>query len=119
MSQQLRAVLAPACPAVGDDESYQAAWAVLCTYRAMALLSWMPLRLIEHNMPWADTWSRRDAMVVALFRWEAATRGVPRLEVMAEVAAQLGKRCQALWPDIEVENNPVWPALLSTSFPQS
>lgn len=119
MSYHLRTVLAPACPAAGDDESYQTAWARLCTYRAMALLSWMPLRLIEHNMPWADTWSRRDAMVVALSRWEAATRGVPGLEVMAEVAAHLGKRCQALWPDIEVENNPVWPAFLSTTFPQS
>lgn len=119
MSHHLRTVLAPTCPEAGDDESYQTAWATLCTYRAMALLSWMPLRLIEHNMPWADNWSRRDAIVVALSRWEQATRGVPGLEVMADVAAQLFRRCQALWPDIADENNPAWPAFLQASFPQS
>jgi hypothetical protein len=119
MSHHLRTALLPACPAVGDNESYQAAWAMLCTYRAMAMLSWMPLRLLKHNMPWADNWRRREAMVVALSRWEEATRGVPGLEVIAEVAAQLCRRCQALWPDIEAESIPAWPAFLQTSFPQS
>jgi hypothetical protein len=114
MSHHLRATLSPACPAVGDDEIYRAAWAQICTYRAMALLSWMPLHLIETNLPWADNWSRRDAMVVALSRWEEATRGVPGLEVMVEVATQLLKRCQTLWPDIATENNPAWPAFLQS-----
>jgi len=119
MSHHLRTALLHVCPAVGDDETYQTAWAMLCTYRAMALLSWMPLRLIKHNLPWADNWSRREAMMVALFRWEEATRGVPGLEVIAEMAAQLFKRCELLWPAIEVESNPAWPAFLPTSFPQS
>lgn len=112
MSQHLRTALLPACESSGDDESYQAAWAMLCTYRAMALLSWMPLRLIKHNLPWAANWNRRGAMVVALARWEEATQGVPGLEVMAEVATQLRRRCQALWPDIEAESSPAWPAFL-------
>lgn len=119
MSHHLRTALLPACPAVGDDKIYQASWAMLSTYRAMALLSWMPLRLIKHNLPWADNWSRREAMMVALFRWEEATRGVPGLEIIAEMAAQLFRRCELLWPDIEVESNPAWPAFLSTSFSQS
>jgi hypothetical protein len=110
MSHHLRATLLPACSAAEDDEIYQAAWATLCAYRTMALLSWMPLRLIKHNLPWADNWSRREAVVVALSRCEEATRGVPGLEVIAEVAAQLGRRCQALWPDIEAKNNPAWTA---------
>lgn len=113
MSHQLRAAMFPTCSAVGDDEIYQTAWAMLCSYRAMALLSWMPVRLIEHNLPWADNWSRREAMMVALFRWEEAARGVRGLEVVAEMAAQLFRRCQLLWPDIRVESNPAWPAFLT------
>ncbi|GCE18698.1 hypothetical protein [Dictyobacter kobayashii] len=119
MSNHLRTALLPACPAAEDDEIYQAEWAMLCTYRAIAMLSWMSLRLIKHNRPWADNWSRREAMVVALSRWEEATRGVKGLEVMTEVAAQLLRRCQTLWPDIEAESNPAWPVFLQTSFPQS
>ncbi|GHO84249.1 phosphotransferase [Dictyobacter formicarum] len=119
MSHHLRAALAPACPAAECDEIYQTAWGILCTYRAMALLSWMPLRLIEHNAPWADNWSRREAMVVALSRWEEATREVKGLEVMAVVAAQLLRRCQTLWPDISAEKIPAWLAFMRTSFPQS
>jgi Predicted choline kinase involved in LPS biosynthesis len=116
MSHHLRIALAPACEASGDDEIYQSACAILCTYRAMALLSWMPLRLIEHNESWADNWSRREAMVVALSRWEEATRGVKGLKVMAVVAAQLLRRCQVLWPDIEAESIPGWPAFTQTSL---
>jgi hypothetical protein len=119
MSYHLRTVLAPACPAAGDDESYQTDWAILCTYRAMALLSWMPFCLIEHNESWVDEWSKREAMVAALSRWEEATRGVKGLEVMAVVAAQLLRRCQALWPDIEADRIPEWPAFTQISFPQS
>ncbi|MFZ8477448.1 hypothetical protein ACO1MN_14410, partial [Staphylococcus aureus] len=35
MSHQLRTVLASTCPEVEDDERYNAAWAEICTYRAM------------------------------------------------------------------------------------
>ena len=112
MSHHLRAALAPACPAAGCDGIYQTAWAILCSYRAMALLSWMPLRLIEHNASWADNWSMREAMVVALSRWEEATREVKGLEVMAVVAAQLLRRCRALWPDISADMIPAWPAFM-------
>lgn len=119
MSHHLRTMLAPACPAVGDDELYQAAWATLCTYRAMAVLSWMSVRLIEHNASWVGEWSKREAMVAALSRWEEATRGVKGLEVMAEVAAQLLRRCQALWPDIPADKIPEWPAFMRTSSPLS
>jgi len=112
MSHHLRAALLPACPEAGDDESYQAAWAMLCAYRALAMLSWMPLRLLKRDLPWAEKGSRREAMVVALSRCEEATRGVPGLEVIAEVSAQLCRRCQALWPDIKAESHPAWPAFL-------
>lgn len=115
MSQNLRGVLASACPAAESDESYQTAWATLCTYRAMALLSWMPGRLLKQNEPWVDEWSKREAMVVALNRWEEATQGVKELDVMATVAAQLFKRCQALWPDISVERIPQWRAFAQIS----
>lgn len=110
MSYHLRTALAQACPAVQDEKTYQAAWATLCTYRAMALLSWMPVHLLAQNEPWAEHWNRREAMVVALSRWEAATRGVKGLDVMAVVAAQLLRRCQALWPEIAADEGPAWPA---------
>ncbi|GLV60426.1 hypothetical protein KDH_72450 [Dictyobacter sp. S3.2.2.5] len=110
MSEQLRARLAPACPAAGRDEDYQSAWAALCSYRAMALISWMPLSLIARNEPWVGEWSGREALLVALRRWEEAARDVQDLEVMSLVAAQLLSRCQALWPDIAADRIPAWPA---------
>lgn len=119
MSDNLRAALAPACPIVECDNVFQSAWAMLCTYRAMALLSWMPSRLIKHNESWVGEWSMREAVVVALSRWEEATRGVKDLEVMSGMAAQLLRRCQALWPEISAESIPQWPALTHASFLQS
>ncbi len=119
MSDHLRAALAPSCPAVERHEVYQSAWATLCTYRAMALLSWMPLSLVEQNESWVGEWSRREAVVAALGRWEEATRGVKGMEVMSVVAAQLLRRCQALWPDIPAEIIPGWPAFTQTSSLQS
>jgi len=119
MSDHLRAALASACPAVECHEIYQSAWAIMCTYRAMALLSWMPLRLIKQNESWVDEWSRREAMVAALSRWEEATRGIKGLEVMSVVAIQLLRRCQTLWPGIEADSIPEWPAFTQTSFLQS
>ncbi len=112
MSDSLRTVLAPVCPAAECNESYQSAWATLCTYRAMAMLSWMPFRLTEHNESWAGEWSKREAMVAALSRWEEATRGVKGLEVMAEVATQLLWHCQVLWPDIAADAIPAWEAFM-------
>ncbi|MGH2482302.1 MAG: hypothetical protein ACRDHW_21855, partial [Ktedonobacteraceae bacterium] len=61
----------------------------------------------------------REAMVTALSRWEEATQGVKGLEVMAVVAAQLLRRCLALWPNIEADTIPGWPDFTQTSFPQS
>lgn len=113
MTHTLRTALEPACPTAGCDESYQTAWASLCTYRALALLSWMPLYLIKHNASWVGEWSKREAMVAALSRWEEATRGVKGLEVMTMVAAQLLSRCLALWPDIEADSIPRWTAFTS------
>lgn len=110
MRNELLVALASTFPALTDSQMYQSSWAMLCTYRALALLSWMPLHLIRQNEPWVGDWSKREAMMSALYRWEEATRGVKDLEVMSRMSSQLLKRSRALWPDIPIECIPQWPA---------
>jgi hypothetical protein len=98
MVAQFRAELAPGFPAALDDERFAEAWACLCSYRALAVLSWIPPAILSENRAWVDTWTAREAVLVILSRLEAATAAVPALEAVNESAGILLHELHLRWP---------------------
>jgi hypothetical protein len=99
------------CPAAEDERAYQEAWAHLCAYRALAMLTWVPCGVLDQNQAWVGDWSRREAVLAAAGRLREATTEVHALAPVAEAAAGLEQALRSRWPEYE-EVLPRWPALL-------
>lgn len=113
MNRCFRRTLAQACPMVQDDDQYAQAWAMMCAFRALAILTWIPLDVIQGNRPWVDEqWTSRHAVLAALYRLREATAGVPRLAPVHEAATRLKAALQQRWPELNNDEAqlPAWPA---------
>jgi|GEM_PF-1087059 len=113
MSRCFREELAKTCAAARDEARFAEAWACLCAYRALAILTWMPVDIIVTNRPWADQWTMREAVFVALSRLKQAAAAFSELEAAGEAAGILVKSMQKHWPEFEDAEAllPQWPAL--------
>jgi hypothetical protein len=105
-----RAELVRTFPAARDDGSYREAWALLSTYRALAMLIWIPPAILEANRPWVGDWSAREAVLAALGRLIRSAAGQAELEPTTEGVRGLETRLRARWPEYG-EVLPAWPAL--------
>jgi hypothetical protein len=113
MKRCFREELAKTCIAARDDARFAEAWACLCAYRALAILTWMPVDIIGANRPWADSWTMREAVFVALSRMKEVATPFPQLEAAGEAAGILTESMRARWPGFEDAEAllPQWPAL--------
>jgi hypothetical protein len=113
MGRRFRAALALALSVARDDEAYQLAWAMLCAYRAVALLSWIGPSALEDDGEWVGAWTRRAAVFAAVARLRGAAADVDELAALRQAADALLGALRERWPSFaEQEDVAVrWPAL--------
>jgi hypothetical protein len=100
MSDQYRQILAHACAPARDDRLYRAAWSVLCSYRGLAMLTWIGPDVLAQDQPWADGhWTRRGAALCAASRLARAAAGVADLAPVAEFGRLLEASLRSHWPE--------------------
>ncbi len=117
MNRCFRQTLAQACPIVQDDDQYAQAWATMCAFRALAILTWIPPTVLEANRPWVDAqWTSRHAVLAALARLCTATENVSQLAPVHAAMTRLNAALQQRWPEFNNDQAliPTWPAFAST-----
>ncbi|MGV3724146.1 MAG: hypothetical protein ACO1SX_24905, partial [Actinomycetota bacterium] len=110
MQSAYRTELAPSLSQIRDDAHFHEEWALLCAFRALAILSWVPPKVLEQNWPWADEWTAREAVIAAISRLEAVARGVSPLECVHEAARRAKSALLLRFPEHQGAL-PHWPAL--------
>src|ERR671933_414046 len=83
-----------------DDEQYRQAWATMCAYRALAMLTWFSPDLLAQDGPWTPGWTRRAALVSTTLRLHQASAGVAVLEPLAELGGHMSEALRARWPEL-------------------
>ncbi|HEX5414589.1 MAG TPA: hypothetical protein VFZ25_02910 [Chloroflexota bacterium] len=91
-----------------DEAAYSAAWAEMCAYRALAMLSWLPLDVVSADRPWVDDWTMRGALVTAATRLGRACTDLPGLEALGEAGHRLAQAARRRWPEVGT-GLPRWP----------
>lgn len=102
--------LAQSLPQIANDALFREEWALLCAYRALAILSWVPPKVLEQNWPWADEWTAREAAVTAVSRLASAVRGVESLARVGDMAECTKSALLHRFPEHQGAL-PNWPAL--------
>jgi hypothetical protein len=121
MRRRYRAGLGSAFPP--DAAAFGAAWGEMVAFRTLALLSWIPARVLEANASWVGEWTAREAILVALSRLRRALAGQPALTPIRRTAGSLEGRLRARWardgalPD--GDHHPRWPAFTPAAAPAS
>lgn len=110
MQRAYRAELAPAWEAMRDEATYRDGWARMCAWRALALLSWIPVPTLETDGLWVGNWTRRSAALRTLERLQAAAGVSQGLEPLADAAGTLARALGRRWPS-SAPAGPVWSAL--------
>jgi hypothetical protein len=100
MQDAFRAELGAWLPEARDAAAFAAAWANLCTYRGLALLSWVAPAVLAADRPMVGTWSARQAVLAAVSRTAAATATIPALAPITAATAQLRVALGARWPEL-------------------
>jgi len=114
MSGCFREELAKSCSAARDGAPFEKAWACVCGYRALAMLTWIPPDIINRNRFWADDWTMREAAFVAMCRLREAAMPFAELEAVSDGAGVLAKGMRRCWPEFADAEDalPQWLALL-------
>jgi hypothetical protein len=81
-----REVLSSELPDCADPTLFAREWARLAAYRAIALLSWLPIEAREWDRPWVDDWSVRQAVLTTLERTSRLSDNDPSLEALSDAA---------------------------------
>lgn len=100
MRRVFREALAEALPTAGDDELFDEAWAALCAYRALAMLTWVSPAVLAADRPFVAPWTARQAVLAAAARLAAAAAPVRALAPVAALAAGLERALAARWPEL-------------------
>ncbi len=93
--------------------TYEEAWATLCAFRGLAILTWISPDILVENRPWVDeTWTSRHAVMAALDRLCSATNEVAQLLPVHQAAQRLGAALRERWREFKHfdEIVPQWPA---------
>ncbi|MCB0208936.1 MAG: hypothetical protein KDJ52_06390 [Anaerolineae bacterium] len=87
-------------PEGGDEKTFQEAWALMCAYRALALITWLPLTILTVDRIWVDSWTMREALLSTLTRLHGATADVPMLAALAQLSQDFMRIVRDRWPEI-------------------
>jgi hypothetical protein len=94
-----RAALANALTAAQDEVQFSREWALLSAFRGLAIISWLPLSVLQRDYEWVPGWSARARLLATAARLGAIRAGVADLGPVAETAAQLEDGLARLWPE--------------------
>jgi hypothetical protein len=113
MRRTFQAELGAAFPQAQAAESFDQAWALLCAYRGLALLTWVAPTLLEADRPFVGEWSARHAVLAAVTRTAAATAGVASLSPLTTALDALQAALRARWREFDGVGDVAtrWPAL--------
>jgi len=112
MCHHFQQELALACPAARDQSQYNQAWAMMCAFRALAILTWIAPNVLHTNRPWVDeSWTSRHALLAAMTRLAEASNNIADLEPVHTAANLLTQAFQQRW--LKFEN----PADIATQWP--
>jgi hypothetical protein len=114
MEQVFRRVLGASAAGrvLTDDGRYREAWATLCAYRALAMLTWLSPDLLVEDRAWAPGWMGRAAMLSTTRRLQQTSAGVAALAPLTDLGARMSEALRARWPTVG-EGAPPWPAAAS------
>lgn len=107
-----RAELATRAPALAGAP-FDAAWAAMACWRAVAMLGWLRAATVSENAPWVEEWTRREAALAACERMadEVASSGARALSPLGALGASLAAAMRARWPEYAGRSTlPRWPA---------
>ncbi|HWJ22710.1 MAG TPA: hypothetical protein VNS52_10205, partial [Gemmatimonadaceae bacterium] len=113
-----RAELATRAPALAGAP-FDAAWAAMACWRAIAMLGWLRAAAVAENAPWVEEWTRREAAIAACERMAASVASVASvasadtraLAPLGALGASLAAAMRARWPEYEGRSTlPRWPA---------
>lgn len=111
MVQEFRrsVTVTPIIELLQDERGFKEAWAQICAYRALAMLSWLSPTLLDEDGEWASGWTGRAALLSTALRLHKHCEGVPQLEPLVAFGERLGTVLQARWPELG-DGAPAWPA---------
>lgn len=100
MRRAFQTALAPSLPVAADQDAFERAWATICAFRGLAMLTWVAPALLEADRPMAPGWSAREAVLAAVSRTAEVTADVADLAPVAAAADRLQAALRARWPEI-------------------
>ncbi len=112
MVRVYRAALPPGWRVAGEDREFTRGWAMMSTYRALAMLTWIDPVVLDRNFSWVGEWTAREALVAAVERLVVAASELPDLAGIASFAERTLQTLRERWPEYR-EPFPPWPALAS------
>jgi hypothetical protein len=98
-----RGALERGIPAAGDPTLFAREWARIAAYRALALLSWLPIEAREWDRAWVDAWSVRNAARTTLRRLGALSHNDPALDPLSEASSVAYEFFCREWGEVESE----------------
>jgi hypothetical protein len=97
-----------------DEAGYREGWAVMCAYRAVAMLSWLAPDIMYADRPWVEDWTMRGALLAASTRLGRAAAGVASLSALGDAGDRLAQAARGRWPELG-DGLPHWPDGTSVS----
>jgi hypothetical protein len=107
MRTSYRATLAEYLPIARDVTAFHQAWATVVAYRALAILTWIPLSVLEENHTRVGEWTARESLICTAERLRDGTLGVAGLEPIAEAGEALATAFRRRWSEYG-EVRPTW-----------
>ena len=106
--------LAKRLPIARDDAPFAEAWAMLCAFRAFAILTWIvPESVQNSDAEWVGEWTARRAVFAAISRLANVAAPIARMEAIADAMNCLTDAIRRKWPEFaDAEDmKPHWSAL--------
>ena len=88
---------------------FEEAWATMCAFRAVAMLTWLDPEIIQVDGEWTDGWTRRQATMSTVVRLSTATAAVLFLQPLRAFGDACAQALRRLWPDM-ADGAIGWPA---------
>ena len=100
--------------ALDGNDRYVQAKAIMCAYRALAMIGWFSPDILADNRDWAPGWSQREALISTTLRLHEKCAEFPVLEPVATLGGALAETLQTRWPELG-DGSLKWPAV--TGYP--
>lgn len=88
-------------PAVDEEECFREGWGQMCAFRALAMLTWIPPKVLEQNHSWAGDWTAREAICTAVGRLARACDGIGSLAAIQELAENAESALLRRFPELK------------------